>query len=53
MSENYNNQDEVLHFDLETFQNTNITNGFKIHTPYITGEMNLNILLVMIISLIL
>ena len=37
LEESYNNEDEVLHFDLETFQNANIADGFKIHTPYITG----------------
>lgn len=37
IAENYNNQDEALQYDLETFQNPDIADGFKIHTPYIVG----------------
>jgi len=36
-SEDSNNQDMVLHFDWETFQDKNIVEGELIHTPYIVG----------------
>lgn len=35
--EDYNNQDEIIHFDQETFRDDTIAEGFKIHNPYITG----------------